>query len=449
MRLTPERNDIAANRRQFDSPHGDPFTLLNMYQEWLKIKAEKVTNSRKWCHRHGIEEQRLYEMTKLVDQFRSTMGQNLDDRISAHPAGGRKRKNDDTYSRYQRHRNEKLSASAKPRKVLSSLDGHSKDTAVTAEPEDYGDIDDDANAIEFSFRHDADELHTRTERYHSTKLSQTQLAVLKMIICSGLYPNMAIADPGNVSRRITEHVYHTRQKRFAVLHPTSVFAANADLHEKKKGIDVTSGNRFLDAAVDGDVDITNEEDLATTIKRADGSAVSVAPKISGLSSASPEFLCYMQLMETTKPYLINLLRVPALQTSLLFGRSIDTNPNCSMMVVDDWILVDFKNASRFVGKGYAKDGELAVESRAGQRVLAMAMELRHAWARLVARKLMRQPAYPKFAERFPDGILGLDRLSDIPQSTMATVPQGIQTVLHHLCDANEQDLSMYELSLFV
>lgn len=38
-------------------------------------------------------------------------------------------------------------------------------------------------------------------------------------------------------------------------------------------------------------------------------------------TSRPEVLCYLQLLETTKPFLMNLVRLPALQVSLLFGRS--------------------------------------------------------------------------------------------------------------------------------
>jgi len=37
------------------------------------------------------------------------------------------------------------------------------------------------------------------------------------------------------------------------------------------------------------------------------------------------------LLETDKPYLVNVLRTPALPTLTLFGRSIDTNNDCSRL----------------------------------------------------------------------------------------------------------------------
>ena len=37
-------------------------------------------------------------------------------------------------------------------------------------------------------------------------------------------------------------------------------------------------------------------------------------------------------METNKPYLVNVLRVPALQTVALFSQSLDTNADCSRCI---------------------------------------------------------------------------------------------------------------------
>ena len=64
---------IAQVRNNFITEHGDPFTLLNIYNEWLDIKMTDRENSRKWCRRHGIEEQRLYEISKLRNQFKDLL----------------------------------------------------------------------------------------------------------------------------------------------------------------------------------------------------------------------------------------------------------------------------------------------------------------------------------------------------------------------------------------
>ncbi|KAJ1491685.1 hypothetical protein T484DRAFT_1773741 [Baffinella frigidus] len=49
-------------------PEGDAFTLLNVFDEWIRVKAARESG-KKWCQKHGVEEQRLYEMTRLKDQF--------------------------------------------------------------------------------------------------------------------------------------------------------------------------------------------------------------------------------------------------------------------------------------------------------------------------------------------------------------------------------------------
>lgn len=42
---------------------------MNAYDEWVRVKAARQESSRRWCKRHGLQEQRLYEITKLRKQF--------------------------------------------------------------------------------------------------------------------------------------------------------------------------------------------------------------------------------------------------------------------------------------------------------------------------------------------------------------------------------------------
>jgi HrpA-like RNA helicase len=44
--------DIVGLRQNLISDVGDPFTLLNVYKEWLEVKDEGE-NTRKWCKRRG------------------------------------------------------------------------------------------------------------------------------------------------------------------------------------------------------------------------------------------------------------------------------------------------------------------------------------------------------------------------------------------------------------
>ena len=114
----------------------------------------------------------------------------------------------------------------------------------------------------------------------------------------------------------------------------------------------------------------------------------------------PEVLCYLQLLETSKPFLMNLARMPALQTCLLFGRSstvppafagsvravltsgrtsaarvrpptrtVDTDTATTRIVVDNWLTFQFEDANV-----------------AGQQ-LAIADQFRGRWKRMVNRRL--------------------------------------------------------------
>jgi hypothetical protein len=47
--------------------------------------------------------------------------------------------------------------------------------------------------------------------------------------------------------------------------------------------------------------------------------------ISQASLFRTQLLVYLSLLETNKPYLMTTMRMPALQTLLLFAHSIDTN----------------------------------------------------------------------------------------------------------------------------
>ena len=58
-------------------------------------------------------------------------------------------------------------------------------------------------------------------------------------------------------------------------------------------------------------------------------------------STKHQTLIYLSLLETNKPYLMNTIRMPALQTLLLFSKTIDTNLTFSRIVFDSWIEVRF------------------------------------------------------------------------------------------------------------
>lgn len=65
--------DFQTARKDLESDHGDPITIMNAYKEWLELKRGQFNrrneNTKQWCRRRGIEEQRFYEITKLRKQF--------------------------------------------------------------------------------------------------------------------------------------------------------------------------------------------------------------------------------------------------------------------------------------------------------------------------------------------------------------------------------------------
>lgn len=54
---------------EFQSTYGDPFALLTLFHAWMQVK-DRHGDSRTWCRERFVEEQRLYEITKLVRQFK-------------------------------------------------------------------------------------------------------------------------------------------------------------------------------------------------------------------------------------------------------------------------------------------------------------------------------------------------------------------------------------------
>jgi len=53
--------------------------------------------------------------------------------------------------------------------------------------------------------------------------------MLKLIITSGLYPNLCIGDTANYVRGIGDQVFHTKDKRNVMMHPSSVFSLKPQL----------------------------------------------------------------------------------------------------------------------------------------------------------------------------------------------------------------------------
>ncbi|XP_032240622.2 probable ATP-dependent RNA helicase DHX34 isoform X1 [Nematostella vectensis] len=328
--------DVMALRKELESDHGDPFTLLNAYDEWIQVKSRQGSGSKKWCRRRGLEEQRFYEMSKLKRQF--------EDLLVDHGLIQRETKDDsdddererEKYKRRQLKRLKREHQTSTRRRKLLKLE---EDEEGVDDKETVPDIRD----MEFKLTHDLDKLEE--ERNTRRGFTLRDINLLKIILCSGLYPNLAIADDTNCWKRDTEQTFHTQSKSSLLLHPTSVFATNPDVLKPPQDIgappsqeDVKSGKRLRDS-----LDLTY--------------------------STSHQLLAYVSLLETNKPYLVNSMRVPGLQTLMLFARSLDTNADLTRVIADTWLEVRLPDA------------------KTAQSAMSAVIQLRSTWMRLLQLRL--------------------------------------------------------------
>lgn len=290
------------------SDHGDPLTLLNAFREWLEEKSMSSSGrsqSRQWCRRRGLEEHRFYEMIKLRQQFKDLLQDSGLLQSEVLPS-----ENMTSAERSFRHGEVKLlrsmrqsyrEAGPRKRRVLK-LDVWEIEGAEVEEP---GDID----IKDVEFRLSNNSVQVQSLLSGSTACSYKDLMMLKLILCSGLYPQFAIADEFNYCKSVSEQLFHTRAKPYVSLHPMGYF-----------------GN----------------QPQSLQLQESD---IEVVQKI-GFNSKSPvsskhQLLCYLSLLETTKPFLVTTMRMPAAQTLLLFCQSIDTNSDFSKLVCDSWLQLEF------------------------------------------------------------------------------------------------------------
>ncbi|KAL1918924.1 uncharacterized protein VTP21DRAFT_2305 [Calcarisporiella thermophila] len=318
---------IAQNRQELESEEGDAVTLLRLWGEWMGVKADRGESSKRWCKRMGVEEQRMYEITKLKRQFEGVLNQFCPGSVAKGKlwekgGGGEEERRRRREKREVLRREKYLQQSAKRRKILRFEEENAGDRDdETFEPDNEGI---DVHDLEFSLQQDVNHLRESAEVAH---MSREDLNLLKLVICSGLYPQLAIADVHNPHRKASEQMFHTPTAKFLSVHPTSVYFANAEwLHPKDD-------------------------------KRQ--------------AARQHELLVYLEILETNRPYLVNLTRVPGVHILLLLAQHIDTDAACTTLVMDDFYLVRFR------------DSEAAV------RTLSQIVRLRCAWWRGVEARLLR------------------------------------------------------------
>ncbi|EDV95301.1 probable ATP-dependent RNA helicase DHX34 [Drosophila grimshawi] len=319
-------------RQPLESDQGDLFTLLRAYRNWLQLKMG-LENTRKWCHRLGIEEQRFYEVCKLRHQFQRI----LETCRMAPPTAASCLT---SAERAQRHGELRQLRGLKRRQRFEQprqrklLKQQHHDQLDEDDGQGDGDPSEDIRDVDFRLRHDARQLALLERSAHVERHRDVML--LKLLLVSGFYPQLAIADEFNHCKGGGQQFFHTQLKPFLSLHPNSHFAkcyellklADSDLHLKPSYY-------------------TPKQPL----------------------SDRHQLLCYQSLLETAKPYLMNCIRLPAAQTLLLFGYAIDTNLGVSRIVCDGWLGLDFPQPG------------------SGLQLLSRAIELRQRWSSRLYAKL--------------------------------------------------------------
>ncbi|KAM7349375.1 putative ATP-dependent RNA helicase DHX34 [Cochliomyia hominivorax] len=317
-------------RSSLESDQGDVFTLIRAYHEWLEIKWKRE-NSRKWCQKLGIEEQRFYEITKLRNQFQNILescNMTTSKTTEELSSSERARRHGEVRMLKAIKRKQKYQEPRK-RKLLKHNEGHNND-----EDDEFEKPGDDIRDIDFRLYNDSAKLEILLNSSKTDKLRDVLL--LKLIIVSGFYPQIAIADEFNYCKGGSQQFFHTFLKPFISIHPNSYFG---------KCFDILKLN---------DSDILDKPSYYT-------------PK--QVLSEAHQVLCYQNLLETAKPYLMNCIRMPAAQCLLLFSYSIDTNASITRLICDSWLCLEFPTPET------------------GYELLQRAIKLRRLWNKLLMDKL--------------------------------------------------------------
>ncbi|KAL7071145.1 hypothetical protein ACQ4LE_009428, partial [Meloidogyne hapla] len=269
-------SDCVNSRQHLLSDIGDPFTLLRVYREWLKLRMEGGQDTRRWARQLGVEETRLFEITKLRRQFREILEQaELVPKLEAKEwedlssrerrmLVGEKRKLFDLKKKagYEGKKTKILREGQHFDTILES--GRLEEEEEKRGPQMLENTQDQIQHLEFSLLSSGRALERELATHKFDDLVAIQL---KLILAMGIYPQYAVVDPANNFREGHDQFAHTPSKPFVVIHP------NSSLGQRPEALRIEIDH--------------------------DG------------RSPQHQFIFYGLLLETTKPYLCNTCRIPA------------------------------------------------------------------------------------------------------------------------------------------
>ncbi|KAK9901707.1 hypothetical protein WJX75_009557 [Coccomyxa subellipsoidea] len=305
---------IRERRTLLYSQHGDPFTLLAVFDEWIKVKAARQEPTRKWCKKRGLEEQRLYEMAKLRAQFEGLL-RDVGLRSQGSGRGGGSGMSGRHWS--TSNRQDRRVAKAHVRALQRQQDRERGRRVLRPDfPVDGVPGDSDADSSDGNggrrgpqrkrrrTKQDSEEMDLKSMDLEASvdvramvsaalrHLTVADVNLLKAILCAGLYPQVAVPDPRNAQRCGQDAAFLTQHHRGeAAIHPGSVMCASAS-------------------------------DLGP------GTA-----------------LAYVELLETRRAYLSNLTPLPALPALLLSAERIDADAAATRFLIDGWLLLRMHDGS--------------------------------------------------------------------------------------------------------
>ncbi|GMS97289.1 hypothetical protein PENTCL1PPCAC_19464, partial [Pristionchus entomophagus] len=289
---------IVEKRAPLTSAFGDPFTLIEVFREWLMQKAHGYA-VRRWTLDNGIDEHRLYEISKLRQQYRQILEdaglaekrEEVDDSRQRRIDLGEKKK------LFDMKRNARFSEKAK--KVLR-IDRHYDSILEEKEEEDLEKEKDplkaDVRTVEFLLAHKQTEVEVIRKTH---RLSRKDTEAIRTVIAASLYPQYSLLDPANRYKQGQELFVHTRLKPFSLIHPNSSIA------------------QYHSESLD-----------------------SIADSTTGFS-ALHQIPVFGLLLETTKPYICNVMPVPALY-ALVFAKKVIAE-EWRLVTVDDVVEISFES----------------------------------------------------------------------------------------------------------
>nr|CAD2174188.1 unnamed protein product [Meloidogyne enterolobii] len=274
-------SDCVNSRQHLLSDIGDPFTLLRVYREWLKLRMDGGQDTRRWARQLGIEETRLFEITKLRRQFKEILEQaelipkqeakeweELSSKERRMLVGEKRKLFDLKKKAGYEGKKTKILREGQHFDTILEKSGRGLEEEEEMEkrgPQMLENTQDQIQHLEFSLLSSGKAL----ERELATHKFDDILAIqLKLILAMGIYPQYAVVDPANNFREGHDQFAHTPSKPFVVIHP------NSSLGQRPEALRI-------------------EIDL-------DG------------RSSQHQFIFYGLLLETTKPYLCNTCRIPAI-----------------------------------------------------------------------------------------------------------------------------------------